>query len=173
MNRRLTTFELGLVIALAVLGLDQLSKAWILYGFELPVRGSVQLLPIFNLSMVWNKGVSFGLLAADSLIGRILLVSFSLLVAGFLVNWLKTAERLVLGVGISLVLGGAIGNAIDRAVYGAVVDFLDFSGLGFPWVFNIADSAISLGVAILVYDSFFAKEDPESSPGGADEETNE
>lgn len=168
MNRRLTTFELGLMIALAVVGLDQLSKVWILYGFELPARGSVQVLPIFNLSMVWNRGVSFGLLAADGLVGRILLVSFSVLVAGFLVHWLKTAERLVLGVGIALVLGGAVGNAVDRAIYGAVVDFLDFSGLGFPWVFNIADSAISIGVAILVYDSFFAKEDPESSPGDAD-----
>ncbi|MDC7683910.1 signal peptidase II [Asticcacaulis sp. BYS171W] len=146
-------------LSLIALILDQASKIWILYGLQLPSLQQVKIWPFFSFSMVWNNGVSFGFLSSDG-IGRWLLVLFSLGVAVCLLDWVRRAERRVLAIGLALVAGGAIGNAIDRIAYGAVVDFLDFSGLGFKWVFNVADAAINVGVALLFIDVFFLnKED--------------
>lgn len=161
MKRDLTLPQWGALVALAVFVLDRLSKWWILNIVDLPARRSVEILPFFDLSMVWNEGVSFGMFQAGTVAGRTVLVIFSLLVAGFLVKWLLEAERWLQAVFLGMIIGGALGNALDRVIYGAVVDFLDFSGLAFKWVFNVADSAISTGVALLVFDAFFAKEDPE------------
>lgn len=161
MKRDLTIPQLGALVAVVVFAFDQFSKWWILNIVDLPARRSVEVLPFFDLSMVWNQGVSFGMFQAGSLMGRAILVVFSLLVVGFLVKWLLEAERRLQAVFIGMIIGGALGNALDRVIYGAVVDFLDFSGLAFKWVFNVADSAISIGVALLVFDAFFAKEDPE------------
>ncbi|WP_298324998.1 signal peptidase II [Asticcacaulis sp.] len=143
-----------LLIGLIGLILDQISKNWILYGLQLPSLGQVKILPFFSFSMVWNKGVSFGFFHSEG-IGRWLLTLFSLVVSAFLIDWVRRTNRRILGLGLALVAGGAIGNAIDRIIYGGVVDFLDFSGLGFPWVFNIADAAINIGVALLFIDVFF------------------
>lgn len=140
-------------LALLVIILDQLSKFWVLEVFRLPERGSVELLPILSLSMVWNRGVSFGLFQADDA-GRWILAAFSLGVAVMLALWARKADRPVLATALGLVIGGAIGNLIDRVRLGAVADFIDVSGLGFfPWVFNVADSAISVGVILLILDS--------------------
>ncbi|MFT3997949.1 MAG: signal peptidase II, partial [Asticcacaulis sp.] len=148
-----------LMVGAITIALDQLSKNWILYGLQLPSLGQVKISPIFSFSMVWNKGVSFGIFYSEG-VGRWLLSLFSLVVAAFLIDWVRRTTRRVLGLGLALVAGGAIGNAIDRILYGGVVDFLDFSGLGFPWVFNIADAAINVGVALLFIDVFFLnKED--------------
>jgi signal peptidase II len=143
----------GASLAAAVIMLDQLVKAWALYIYQLPARGHVDLSPVMDLTMVWNRGVSFGLLHSDSELGRWLLTIFPLVVVGFLGWWLSRVQRPLLAAAIGLVIGGAIGNAIDRVAYGAVADFLDFSDIFFPWVFNIADASISVGVGLLLLDS--------------------
>ena len=133
---------------------DQLSKYWILYVYDLPARFSTPIAGPFSLTMVWNRGVSFGLFRADADLVRWILTLFSIGVAIALAIWVRKAHRPLLGVGLGLVIGGAIGNAIDRIRFGAVVDFLDFQRLGFfPWVFNVADSAITIGVVFLLLDS--------------------
>ena len=146
--------------ALAVIVLDQLSKAWILDGLSLREVGRVFVMhPVFNLSYVENTGVSFGLLGGGS--ARWFLSLFSVVVAAGLAWWATQADRRILISAIGLVIGGAIGNAIDRIRFGYVVDFLDFSGTGvFPWVFNIADSAITIGVVLLVLDSVLSDRKP-------------
>ncbi|MDP1617766.1 signal peptidase II [Phenylobacterium sp.] len=140
-------------LALAIIVLDQLSKHWILFVYDLPSRISEQAAGPFYLTMVWNQGVSFGLLRADQDLGRWLLVGFSVVVAIVLAFWARRADRALMGAALGLVMGGAIGNAIDRARFGAVVDFIDVSRLYFPWVFNIADAAITIGVVLLLLDS--------------------
>jgi signal peptidase II len=138
----------GLVVVL-----DQASKAWVLGPLDLPDRGMVEVLPVFRLTMVWNPGVSFGLLAARGDLGRWLLVAFAASVVVALALWARRLTRPLTALAVGLVMGGAIGNnVIDRVRFGAVADFLDFSGLGFKWVFNVADSAISVGVALLLLE---------------------
>ena len=144
------------VLAAMVLILDQLSKWWILNVLHLDLKGQIQVLPVFRLTMVMNPGVSFGLLRADTALGRGLLVGAAGIVVIALIAWVRKADRPMFATAIGLVIGGALGNnLIDRARLGEVVDFLDFSGLHFPWVFNVADSAISIGVVLLLWDSFF------------------
>ena len=143
--------------AAAVIVLDQITKAWMLYGLHIREVGQVRVLdPIFNLTFVLNRGVSFGLLTGGET-GRWLLTVFSIAVAGLLAFWATRADRRLLITAIGLIMGGALGNVIDRIRFGGVVDFLDFSGLYFPWVFNVADSAISIGVVLLVVDSFLSE----------------
>ena len=143
------------VLAAMVLILDQLSKWWILNVLHLDLKGQIQVLPVFRLTMVMNPGVSFGLMRADTALGRGLLVGAALIVVIALIAWVRKADRPMFATAIGLVIGGALGNnLIDRARLGEVVDFLDFSGLHFPWVFNVADSAISIGVVLLLWDSF-------------------
>jgi signal peptidase II len=142
-------------LALVVVALDQLTKAWVLGSLHLADRGQIPVLPFFRLTMVMNRGVSFGLLSADSPAGRWMLVGGALIVAVILIAWVRNTDRPLLATALGLVIGGALGNnLIDRARIGRVVDFLDFSGLHFPWVFNIADSAITVGVVLLLIDSF-------------------
>ena len=141
--------------ALVVLVLDQLSKHWILYVHDLPAKLTTEVVGPLSLTMVWNRGVSFGLMRADQDLARWGLTAFSLIVAVVLAVWVRNATRPLLAAGLSLIIGGAIGNAIDRARFGAVVDFIDVQRLGFfPWVFNIADAGITIGVVILLLDSF-------------------
>lgn len=148
---RLAPLAYGLA-ALTLL-LDQVSKWWVLEILRLPERLSVPVLPVFSLTMVWNRGVSFGLMRADEDAGRWLLVAFSVAVAIALAVWARKADRRLTAVSLGLVIGGALGNVVDRVRFGAVADFLDFTGLYFPWVFNVADSAISVGVVLLLLDS--------------------
>jgi signal peptidase II len=150
------------VLAAVVVVLDQASKAWILGPLDLPGHGQIDVLPIFRLSMVWNPGVSFGLLAAHGEFGRWLLVGFAMAVIMGLAFWARRASRLLTALAAGLIMGGAIGNnVIDRVRFGAVADFLDFSGLGFKWVFNVADSAISIGVALLLIEMLLTARTPE------------
>ncbi len=142
--------------ALIVL-IDQLTKAWVLYGLELREVGRVLVAPpVFNLTFVLNDGVSFGLFGGGA--GRWALSAFSILVAGGLAWWATRVERRLLISAIGLVMGGALGNVIDRIRFGGVVDFIDFSGTGlFPWIFNVADSAITVGVVLLLVDSLISE----------------
>ncbi|WP_396593742.1 signal peptidase II [Brevundimonas sp. R86498] len=143
--------------ALVIIVLDQLTKAWMLDGLSLREVGRVLVAPpILNFTYVENTGVSFGLFGGGG--ARWVLSVFSILVAGALAVWALKAERRLLVAAIGLVIGGAIGNAIDRIQYGYVVDFIDFSGTGvFPWVFNVADSAISVGLVLLILDSVLSE----------------
>ena len=141
-------------LAAAVVVVDQLSKYWVLEIFRLPDRMQVEVLPFFQLSMVWNRGVSFGLLQAEMDVARWGLALFSTVVAIGLAVWARRVVRPLLATALGLIVGGAVGNLIDRVRFGAVADFLDFSRLWFPWVFNVADSAITIGVLLLIVDSF-------------------
>ncbi|OJU08552.1 MAG: signal peptidase II [Caulobacterales bacterium 68-7] len=140
-------------IAAVTLILDQLSKWWVLEGLKLQ-QGSIPVGPI-RFSMVWNTGFSFGLLRDGAEIGRWALTAFSALVAVLLGRWAMKVDRPLLAVAIGLIMGGAIGNMIDRIRLAAVADFIDVSPLlpFFPWVFNVADSGITIGVILLLVDT--------------------
>ena len=141
-------------IAAVVLVLDQLSKYWILSVLRLPEQVPYEVLWPLQFQRIWNQGVSFGLLQAQNDIIRWGMVAFSLGVAVLLIGWARTQVRTPLAIGLGLLIGGAIGNAIDRARFGAVVDFIDVQRLGFfPWIFNIADAGITCGVILLLFDS--------------------
>ncbi len=113
----------------------------------------IALSPIFDLTYVENKGASFGMLAGG-MTSRILLSVISIGIAAALMVWLARVTKPLTAVAIAFIIGGALGNLYDRIAYGFVVDFLDFSGLYFPWVFNVADAAINVGVGILILDAF-------------------
>lgn len=143
-------------LAVAVIVADQALKYWVLEVFRLPERASAPVAGPLWLTMVWNRGVSFGFLNIEADWTRWALAAFSLAVSAALAIWAWRAERLILALAIGFVLGGAVGNLIDRVRLGAVTDFIDVSRLWFPWVFNIADSAINVGAALLVWDLFLA-----------------
>ena len=148
--------EWGLVAAALALFADQGSKFGLLYGagFLHMIPGqSIAILPFFNLVMVWNPGVSYGLFAASSAFGTAILVLVSLVAVIGLGYWLWGMTSLSLAVGVGLVIGGALGNLIDRLVYGRVADFFHFYGFGYDWyVFNVADIAITLGAVAIIYE---------------------
>jgi signal peptidase II len=140
--------------AALVVVLDQAVKLWLVGPFLLPLKGSVRVAGPLSLSFVQNRGVSFGLMQAEAGLVRWALVVFSLGVAAALIAWARRPERASVAAGLGLIIGGAVGNAIDRARLGYVIDFIDVQRLGFfPWVFNVADSAITVGVALLLLDS--------------------
>lgn len=147
--------RLGLVVAVVTLALDQASKLWILHGVNLPARQQITLAPFLDLVMVWNRGISYGLFQQDGW-GRWVLVAIAVVAVIALTLWLaRTGSRLA-AVSIGLLIGGAIGNAIDRAAYGAVADFVSLHAFGYHWyVFNVADIAIVAGVIGLVWDAAF------------------
>ena len=145
----------ALVLAAIVLVLDQATKWWILSLVMQPPR-SIAVTPFFNLVLVWNRGVTFGLFDGNSQIGPWLLVALSLAIVAGLVVWLRRVEGVWPVYAIGLIIGGAIGNAVDRLRLGAVVDFLDLYAAGYHWpAFNLADSAIVVGVAVLIIDGLF------------------
>ncbi len=147
--------RIAYAIGLTVLVLDQLSKALVLYGLDLPRRMHIELTPFFDLTMVWNRGMSFGLGSGQGDLARWGFSIFAIGVAGAIAWWARQIDKPILAWCLGLLMGGAIGNVIDRLRFGAVVDFLDFSGLWFPWVFNIADSAITIGAALLLFEAFW------------------
>jgi signal peptidase II len=115
--------------------------------------GKIEISGIFDLTMLWNRGMSYGLFQSEGAM-RWVLVGVTLAIAiGFAV-WLLRASRWLTALALALVVGGAIGNLIDRVRFGAVVDFFDFSGLFFPYVFNVADAAITVGAVLLFFDQF-------------------
>ena len=147
----------GLVAAAAVVILDQATKFWIVNIVELPIHRRIEISSIFDLTYVQNRGASFGMLAGG-LASRLLLSSISIVIAGVMIVWLGRLKRPFAAAGAALIIGGAVGNLHDRVRYGYVVDFLDFSGLMFPWVFNVADTAINIGFACLILDALLQKD---------------
>ncbi|MEX0297546.1 MAG: signal peptidase II [Kordiimonas sp.] len=145
-------FRLGLLISVLLVVADQLSKWWILYGLKLPELQSIALLPFLNFTMVWNYGISMGLPIGDSL-GKWGIIILTVGISLWLLHWLKNTERKFEAMALSLILGGAIGNIIDRFLHGAVVDFVHLHAWDYSfYVFNLADSAISIGVVLLLID---------------------
>lgn len=142
--------------ALIVIVVDQLTKAWMI-DMDLREIGQIPVWPgVLSFSWVENTGVSFGLFGGGA--ARWALTVFSIAVSGVLAWWALKSDRRLLTSAIGLVMGGALGNVIDRIRFGYVVDFLDFSQTGvFPWVFNVADSAITVGVILLILDSVISE----------------
>jgi signal peptidase II len=149
----------GIIAALAMLALDQASKLWLLFVFDIGHRDAVRVTPFFDLVLAWNVGISFGWFQNDSQLVQIGLMIIKAVAVIVLAIWMARSRTLIATVALGLIIGGAIGNAIDRFAYGAVVDFalfhLQIGGNTFNWyVFNLADVAIVAGVAALLYDSF-------------------
>ena len=150
-RNRLTS--LGLLASLLVLAADQASKYWVREVLDLPTLGSIAILPVLNFTMVWNRGVTFGLLNSLGDWSGLVLTGGALVVVAALGVWLRRAERRLVAASIGAIAGGAIGNVIDRLRFGAVVDFIHAHAWGWSWyVFNVADAAIVCGVAALVLD---------------------
>ena len=152
--------RLGIAAALAAAALDQAVKFWLLYGFDLPAYGRVPVLPSIDLVLAWNTGISYGLFQQAGPLGQWALFALKVGAVLLLCLWLaRTGSRLA-GLALGLIIGGAIGNAIDRVAHGAVMDFVLFhitaASWTFQWyVFNLADAAIVAGVAGLLYQSLF------------------
>jgi len=163
------SLHLGLPLAAGILVADQASKWWILEVARLPEVGNIPLLeagPLgLDLTMVWNRGVTFGLLSGDGAWNHIILAVLAAGIAGFLLRWMARAENRLTALALGAVVGGAVGNVIDRIRFGAVVDFVDAHGWGWHWyVFNVADAAIVCGVLALVADALFRPK-PETKEG--------
>lgn len=136
----------GLLIAIVVLVLDLVTKAMVLAWLREPIT----LTPFANLVVVWNRGVSFGML---STIGPVALIALATVICAVLLFWLYRTNELFLTIALGLVIGGAIGNVIDRLRFGAVLDFVDLHAGGYHWpAFNVSDSAICVGAALLLVD---------------------
>jgi signal peptidase II len=151
-------------LAALVFLLDQASKWWIVSVVGLEARGSIPILPVFSLTWVENRGVSMGLLTADSNLGRWLLVALTGLIAAVVAVWIRREKQWPEALALGLVLGGALGNIVDRIRFGYVVDFVHLHWG--PWsfyVFNVADAAISVGVAILLLRALLGKPDSTGS----------
>ncbi|HEX4889648.1 MAG TPA: signal peptidase II [Alphaproteobacteria bacterium] len=152
--------KLGLVIAAAIAVADWLSKYIVLYVIDLPARQNIQILPFFDLTMVWNRGVSFGMLQADSPYAHLALTGFVVLISLGVVAWLWQNTDKLSAIALGGILGGALGNIYDRVKYGAVADFFDFHLMGYHWyVFNLADAAISIGVTLLLIRTFWVADE--------------
>ena len=148
----------GLLVALAVCTVDQASKLWLLYGYGLAERGAVAVMPFIDFILVWNRGISYGLFQQESELGQWALFGLKVAAVILLAVWLARASSRLTALGLGLIIGGAVGNAIDRLLHGAVVDFVLFhvrtASFSFNWyVFNLADAAIVAGVAGLLYES--------------------
>lgn len=162
-------FKSGLLISSVLLVADQLSKWWVLEGLKLPDVGSIPLLPFLNFTMVWNYGISMGLPIGDSL-GKWGIVALTVGISLWLLSWLKKSERKYEAIALAMILGGAIGNIIDRFLHGAVVDFVHLHAWGYSfYVFNLADSAITLGVILLLIDGLLdGKKGPKKASKGVE-----
>ena len=148
----------GLITALAVLALDQASKLWLLFVFDIARKGQVPVTPFFDLWLTWNPGISYGWFQNEGAVGGAILLAVKAVAVVVLAVWMARSRTQMSTLALGLIIGGAIGNAIDRLAYGAVVDFALFhvkiGEITHNWyVFNLADVAIVAGVAALLYDS--------------------
>ena len=159
--------RLGLTVAVVTILLDQAHKWWMIAGLGMTEGDSFAMTPFLNITYVKNLGVSYGMLTQDGPAGQRLLALFAVVASLALTVWLaRGATNKVMAWGIGLIIGGAIGNAIDRIVLGGVADFFSLHAFGFYWyVFNIADVAIVAGVVALLYDSWvLSRNDAANTP---------
>ena len=152
----LTRFALA--VALVAAAIDQAAKLWLLFVFDLGARGTVTLTPFLDLVLVWNTGISYGLLPQEGPLGQWVLLALKAIAVVLLWIWLARTSSRLTALSLGLIIGGAIGNAIDRLAYGAVADFVLFhvttATFSFKWyVFNLADVAIVAGVIGLLYET--------------------
>ena len=147
----------GLILAALVAITDQAVK-WLVLDYFSTHADPVEIAMFFNLVLAWNRGVSFSLFHSEEAYAPFALAALALVISVGLAIWLRRIEHRWPATGVGLVIGGAIGNVIDRLRFGAVVDFLDFHWAGYHWpAFNIADSAITLGVIFLITDGLFRR----------------
>jgi signal peptidase II len=152
----------GFLLAAAVLAADQLSKYWVLHGLHLQDGRFLVLLPVLNFVLVWNHGVTFGLFNGPGAFNWLILAVLALAVVALLGSWLWRSKNLFHGLAIGAIMGGAVGNVIDRLRFGAVVDFIQAHlGIYSFYVFNVGDSAIVCGVIALMAESLLRRD-----PGG-------
>ena len=145
---------LAYLLAISTVATDQITKSWALRLLDWG-RRSIGVWGPLRFTLVENNGVSFGLFHSDGMFGRIALSAFSIAVVIAMAVWVRRADRVLSGVAVGLIMGGALGNVIDRWRYGSVVDFVDVQRLYFPWVFNLADSAITVGIALFIIETAF------------------
>lgn len=169
--RSRSVVRLGLGMVLLVFGLDQATKWWILESVMQPPR-VLPVTPFFNLVMGWNRGVSFGMFNQHGAYNAWIFTTLALVITVVLVVWMWRAESRLIGAAIGLIVGGALGNAVDRVRFGAVADFLDFHVAGYHWpAFNVADAGITIGAALLLADALFSR--PEKPKNKASNRTSE
>jgi len=152
----------GAVVAAVTAVADQALKLWLVHGYDLAARGAVRLGPFMDLVLVWNTGISYGLFPQVGPFGQWALLAIKVLAVALLWIWLAHSTSRLTALALGLIIGGALGNAIDRAAYGAVADFVlwhvTLGGRRFDWyVFNLADVGIVAGVIGLLYESTFTK----------------
>jgi signal peptidase II len=155
----MTPLRIGIISAIATVILDQASKLWLLNVFDLGRRGAVKVTPFFDLVLAKNVGISFGWLQNDGQAAQLALMAVKVIAVIALAIWMVRSHTRLATIALGLIIGGAIGNGIDRFVHGAVIDFalfhVEIAGNAYNWyVFNLADVAIVAGVAGLLYDSF-------------------
>jgi signal peptidase II len=149
---------LGLAVATASAVIDQAAKLWLVFVFDLPMRGAVTLTPFLDLVVTWNPGISYGLFQQQSTLGQRILLALTVVAIVLRVVWLANAQRRLTAVALGLIIGGAFGNAVDRLHWPGVMDFVllhaTVAGTRYNWyVFNLADAAIVAGVLALLYES--------------------
>jgi len=149
--------RIGYLTAIIVIIADQITKFWIIDKIMLPPR-IITINEYFNIVLTWNNGISFGLFNNDNKINALVISSIAIVIILFLIRLLSKAETKKLNIGFGLIIGGAVGNIVDRSIYGAVMDFLDLHIGTYHWpAFNIADSSITIGAIILIADSLFSQ----------------
>jgi len=158
---------MGLAVAVVACALDQASKFWLLAVFKLAERGAVAVAPFADLVLTWNKGISYGWFQQEGPLGQWALLAFKAAAVVLLWVWLARSGSRLTALALGLIVGGAVGNAIDRLIHGAVADFvllhLEIAAKRFNWyVFNLADVAIVAGVALLLYESLKADRAPKA-----------
>lgn len=153
---------LAFVLALVIVILDQVSKSWVIGALAGTRGSSIELWGPLRLTLVLNGGVSFGLFQGNGSWVRWTLAVFELAIVLFLAFWVRRAYRPLSGISVGLIIGGAMGNVLDRLRFGYVVDFVDVQRLYFPWVFNLADSAITVGVALLLAENLILPRNAEN-----------
>ncbi len=147
----------GVAVALLVLVIDQASKQWLLFVYDIGTRQPLRIAPFLDIVLAWNRGISYSLFTTDTERGRNILLTITLVATAALVLWLWRARGTLTVAALGLLIGGALGNAYDRYAYGAVADFVWLHAGTFSWyIFNGADVAITIGVILLIYDSFLA-----------------
>lgn len=150
--------RLGIAAAAITCALDQAAKLWLIYVFDLPAKGTVAVMPLVSFVMTWNRGISYGWFQQDGPFGQWALVALKVVAIALLWIWLARAGNRLTALSLGLIVGGALGNGIDRLIHGAVADFvllhIETATWSFNWyVFNLADVAIVAGVAGLLYES--------------------
>jgi len=161
--KKLTVKKLAVPFILILIFLDQVTKWWIINYIMQPIK-TLPITPFFNIVLTWNSGISFGIFSNQGSFSVIILSTLATLIVFFLAVWLMKAENKKLIIGLICIIGGAIGNIIDRVYHGAVIDFLDFHIKSYHWpAFNVADSCIFIGATLIILDSLFPDKKEEAN----------